>query len=479
MYDRFGLFIGGQWRQPARGERYAVINPATEDVLGEAPQAGQADVEEAIAAARSGFDAWRRTQPWARSGILRRIARLLDERRGEIARQLTLEIGKPLDQANGEIQASIDQFEWFADETRRVYGQIVEARSRDLRHFVHPEPIGVSAAFCPWNFPIALAARKIAPALAAGCSIIVRGAEEAPGSVMMLVQCCHDAGLPPGAVNLLNGRPDSITPHVMASAHVRKISFTGSVPVGKALARAAADTLKRVTLELGGHSPVLVFEDADLDSAVRMAVFSKFRNCGQVCISPTRFYVHESRAEAFARAFADLASKIRVGNGMEAGVEMGPLTTRRRLDAVAGLADDAKSRGARLLTGGARAAQFQRGYFFQPTVFADTPESARVMHEEPFGPIVPIARFRTTEEVVASANALPYGLASYVFTRSLKTAHEVSDALACGIVSVNNFAAATAEVPFGGVKDSGYGRECGSAGIAEYLQTKSVNMTLV
>lgn len=479
MHRSDSLYIDGKWRGASNGGTFSVINPATEEPLAQLANATEQDVDTAIAAAQKAFEIWRKVQPWERSRIIRRVAELLREREGDIAKALTLEVGKPLAQAKGEAISSAEQFEWFAEETKRIYGQTVEHRAANGRIIIDYQPVGVVAAFAAWNFPAVLAARKIAPALAAGCSIICRPADEAPTSVVLMVQCCHDAGVPPGVVNLLTGDINVISPRIMASPVVRKVTLTGSVGVGKRVLKAAADTMKRVTMELGGHAPVIVFDDADVDYAADLSVQSKFRNTGQVCVSPTRFYVHESKLDAFTGRFVEGAKKLKIGDGMTPGVEVGPLTTKRRLEAVEALVEDTKSRGAKLLTGGRRPPEFNRGFFYEPTVFQHVPDKARVMNEEPFGPIAPITAFRDFDEVMTRANALPVGLGGYVFTRSLKRAHEASEAMETGMVGVNTLALATPETPFGGIKESGFGREGGSLGIKDYLDVKYTNMLLM
>ena len=470
------LWIGGQWRPSLEGNTYPVIDPSTGRELGRAPQAGGRDVELAISAAQQGFSEWRQVDPWRRAAMLRKISAAIGERRDDIAMCMAHEIGKPVEQGRAEVQVAIEQFDWYADETRRVYGDIVTARSPRLRHYVAYQPVGVVAAFSPWNFPIALAARKLAPALAAGCAVIARPAEESPGAVAAMFECIEAAGLPAGTVNLLNGFPEGITPHLLASPIVRKVSFTGSVTVGKMIARASADTLKKVTMELGGHAPVVVFGDVDVPAVVKQCLGAKFRNAGQICVSPTRFFVHESIKSAFLEEFVRGANALRVGPGTEVGTEMGPLATTRRLVQLQELIEDAVTKGATLCTGGSRAKGFSSGNYFAPTVLADVPENARIMFEEPFGPVAIINGFDDSNDAYKRANATPLGLAAYAFTQSLAAAFEASERLEAGVVSINTFAASTTEIPFGGIKDSGYGRECGALGIREYLESKTINM---
>ncbi|HVY58826.1 MAG TPA: NAD-dependent succinate-semialdehyde dehydrogenase [Xanthobacteraceae bacterium] len=477
-YDDFGLYIGGGWGPAVgRGSR-TVVDPATEEVIGRIPDATAEDLDRALESAETGFRAWRRVQPWERAAKLRRIADLLRERIEPLALLMSQETGKPIAEARGEWNATADQFEWYAEETKRIYGQIIEGRQPDVRLSVIYQPVGVVAAFAAWNFPALLPARKIAAALAAGCSIIVKPAGEAPGSCMGVVQACHDAGLPPGAVNLVTGNSSIIAKHLIGSPIVRKVSLTGSVPVGKEILRLAADGVKKVSMELGGHAPVLVFEDADPIKAAETCATTKFRNCGQVCISPSRFYVHESLYDAFSQRFAKVAQGLKLGRGCEEGVTMGPLANQRGLEGAKSLLADALEHGAELLAGGKVPAGFNRGYFFEPTVLGRVPDDARIMFEEPFAPIAPIATFRDFDDVVARANALPFGLAGYVFSNSLRTATLAAEALEVGMVGINDMLLATAEAPFGGVKESGMGREGGSLGIRDYLEPKYIKAKL-
>jgi succinate-semialdehyde dehydrogenase / glutarate-semialdehyde dehydrogenase len=478
MFDKFGLYIEGKWRPARKGAAREVINPATEEEIGRIPVADREDLDEALASAEKGFKRWRSTPAWERSAKLRRTADLMRERVEEIARIMSVETGKPLVEARAETQAAADQFEWYAEEAKRIYGQIIEGRTPDVRMQVRFEPVGVVAAFSAWNFPALLPARKIAAALAAGCSIIVKPASEAPGTCMALFQAMHDAGIPPGVIGLVTGESGTITPHLIASPVVRKISFTGSVPVGKKLLAMCAEGVKKVSMELGGHAPVLVFEDADPVAAGEAAALAKFRNAGQVCASPCRFFVHERVYNEFGETFARVARRLKIGNGLDAGVEIGPLANSRGLKNALALVEDALDAGASVLAGGQRPAGFNRGYFFEPTVLGAVPDKARIMKEEPFVPIAPLTPFTEFDDVIARANSVPFGLAGYVFTRSLRTAMQASEALECGMVGVNDFAIATAEAPFGGVKESGMGREGGSLGIKDYLVPKYTKFKL-
>lgn len=479
MYERYGLFIDGAWRPASDGGTYPVIDPATEDALGQAPAATEVDVHAAIESAQAGLKVWRNIQAWERAKIIRRIGELIEERSEEMARWMTLEVGKPLAQARVEVQMSADQFNWFSEETKRIFGQVIESRLPDHRLMVTHQPVGVVAAFSAWNFPAILASRKIAPALAAGCSIIVRPSEESPGTVMAMIKCCEDAGVPKGVVNLLTGKASKIAGPLMASTVVRKVSLTGSTEVGKLMIRQSADTVKKLSMELGGHAPVIVFGDVDAEKTAETLAVAKYRNAGQVCVSPSRFYVHESHKQKFAARFAEVAKSLKLGSGLEDGVDMGPVATRRRLDDIEKLVEDTKAEGANLLAGGRRPAGFNRGFFYEPTVFDNVRDDGRLMTEEPFGPVAPITSFGDFDEVIERANSLEMGLAGFVFTSSQKTAHAASAALETGMVGVNTLAIATAEAPFGGIKQSGFGREGGSIGIKDYLDVKLTSMVMV
>ncbi len=477
-YGDFGLYIGGGWRKSAGGRTKAVHDPATEDVLGEIPDATAEDLDAALGSAAEGFRTWRKVQPWERSAKLRKVADLLRERSEPLARLMSAETGKPVAEARAEWGATADQFEWYSEETKRIYGQLIEGRMPDVRLSVIYQPVGVVAAFSAWNFPGLLPARKIAAALAAGCSIILKPAGEAPGSAMAIVQACHDAGIAPGAVNLVTGNSGMIARHLIGSDIVRKVSLTGSVPVGKEILRLAAEGVKKVSMELGGHAPVLVFGDADPVKAAETCAATKFRNCGQVCISPSRFYVHESLYQPFSERFAAVAKGLKVGRGLDDGVTMGPLANARGLETAKALVADAVDKGAKVLAGGKPPSGFNRGHFFEPTVLGGVPDAARIMIDEPFGPLAPITPFTDFDEVVERANAVPFGLAGYVFTSSLKTAALASEALEVGMVGVNDMLLATAEAPFGGIKESGMGREGGSLGIQDYLEAKYIKTKL-
>ena len=472
------LLIGGNWCPAQAGQTITLLNPATEEPVMTAAQAAADDTNAAILAAHKAFDAWRHTAPWDRSKVLRRAATLLSERGDQVARRLTLECGKPLRESKGEIQAAVECIDWFADEARRIYGDILPGRNGDQRFMTLYEPVGVVAAFTAWNFPVVLQARKIAPALAAGCTIVCRPAEEGTGAVAELIKCFIDAGVPPGVVNMLTGNPQAISETVMDSELVRKVTFTGSIPVGQYLIRRSADTVKRMSMELGGHAPVIVHDDADPEKAAKIAALGKFRNNGQVCVSPTRFYVHAKHKNAFTDAFVATTKAMKIGNGLEDATDVGPLINKRRLEFIEQMVDDTAKGGAKVASGGRRPAGMNRGFFFEPTVFTDTPDDARAMTEEPFGPLALLSSFETFDEVMERANSLPQGLAAYVFTNSLRQAQKSIEALKTGIVCVNNTAAATAEMPFGGVKYSGFGRENGRQGILDYLDVKFANIVM-
>ena len=478
-YEDYGLYIGGGWSPATTRATKTVVDPATEEVVGTIPDASAADLDRALASAETGFAAWRQVGPWERAAKLRRVADLIRERLDAYAAVMSLETGKPVAQAAGEWRDAADQFEWYAEETKRIYGQTIEGRQPDVRMRVILQPVGVVAAFSAWNFPALLPARKIAAALGAGCSVIIKPAGEAPGSCMCVVQACHDAGLPDGAVNLVTGNSRLIAKHLIGSPIVRKVSLTGSVPVGKEILRLAAEGVKNVSMELGGHGPVLVFEDADIEGAATAVATAKYRNCGQVCISPSRFFVQEGAYERFSKRFVEVASALKIGRGLDEGVTMGPLANARGLETARGMIADALDRGAELLHGGKTPSGFNRGYFIEPTVLGRVPDDAKIMNEEPFGPVAPITTFASFDDAIARANRLSFGLAGYVFSRSLKTSTMASEALEVGMVGVNEVLLAAAEIPFGGVKESGMGREGGAFGIKDYLEPKYIKTRLV
>jgi succinate-semialdehyde dehydrogenase/glutarate-semialdehyde dehydrogenase len=473
MYTDLSLHIGGAWRNGDGRQGEDVVNPATEKPLARLPHASASDLDEALEAAKGGLAVWRATSAFDRAKVLRKAAQLVRERVEPIARIMTQEQGKVLGESRMEVMVTADIIEWFAEEGRRAYGRIIPGRAKGTRQMVLQEPVGVVAAFTPWNFPTLTPARKIGASLAAGCSIIIKPSEETPGSCVELVRCFVDAGLPPGVLNLVFGVPAQVSEHLIASDLVRKISFTGSVPVGKHLAGLAAKGMKRATMELGGHSPVVVFADADPEKTADTIAAFKYRNAGQVCISPTRFYVQEPVYDRFLKRFTEFANAIKLGDGLEQGTTMGPLANARRLDAMEAIVNDSRSRGAKIVTGGKRRAN--QGYFFEPTVITGLPDDSKLMTQEPFGPIAPVVTFKTFDEVVARANALPFGLAAYAFTGSTQTANAIGEALEAGMVGVNSVAISTPETPFGGIKDSGYGHEGGIEGMEAYMVRKFVS----
>ncbi len=471
MYHQPSMFIGGHWRGAADGGRTEVLNPATEEVLGETPAATAADVEEAIETAAAGLKTWSRVPGWERAKVLRAVARRMEARRDDLAMALTLEVGRPFQQSLGEAQAGLEQFDWFAGEAERLFGDALPSRQGGQLVVSH-EPVGVVAAFTAWNFPINLLARKIAPALAAGCTIICRPSEQATSVATILVECCLEGGVPKDAIQLVTGKAATIANAIMASDTVRKISLTGSTAVGQQLMAAAAATVKRCSMELGGHSPVIVCDDVDVKAVANLCAQFKFRNAGQVCIAPNRFYVHESVAPQFKATMVEHAKSLKLGDGRDTATGMGPLTTRRQLDRIESMSEDTKSSGASLLTGGRRPKETNKGYFFEPTVFEDVPDDARIMREEPFGPVAPVNTFRDLDQAIERANDTEYGLAAYVFTRSLGRAQHLSREVRAGMIGVNTFLVAHAEAPFGGVKHSGMGREGGRQAIHDYLDVK-------
>lgn len=472
-YPDVQLYINGNWR-PAESERWiAVTDPSNGQDIGRVAHASQNDLDEALEAAEAGFRVWSQTSPFERAKLMRRAAEMLRQRSEEISHWMTLEQGKPLGQSRLETLAGADIIDWFAGEAQRTYGQVIPGRSSDTLQITMKLPVGPVAAFTPWNFPINQIVRKLSAAVAAGCSIIVKAPVETPASPAGLVRAFADAGIPAGVVNLVNGRSTEISRYLIPHPAIRKISFTGSTPVGKELAALAGLHMKRATMELGGHAPVIVAADADLDLAVSTMVPFKFRNAGQVCISPTRFLVHEQLADAFTQRFAAAAKAIKVGNGMDQGTEMGPLINEKRIATIDGLVTDAIKQGASLVAGGRRIGN--EGCFYEPTVLSEVPVSAQIMNEEPFGPVAIINRFATIDEAITEANRLPYGLAAYAYTRDTALATRLGNEVRSGMTAINHVGLALPEVPFGGVRDSGYGTEGGSEAIEAYLETRLVS----
>jgi succinate-semialdehyde dehydrogenase/glutarate-semialdehyde dehydrogenase len=472
MYPDVQLYIDGAWTEAAAGRFLTVLNPATGEPAGRVAHAERADLDRALEAAEKGFHIWRKVSAFDRSKVMRKAADLLRARADTIAPYLTQEQGKPLAEAKGEVMAATDVIDWFAEEARRTYGRVIPARAEGIYQLVVKEPVGPVAAFTPWNFPINQVVRKLSIALAAGCSIIVKAPEETPASPAELIRCFADAGVPAGVINLVYGVPSEISEYLIPHPIIKKMSFTGSTAVGKQLAALAGLHMKRVTMELGGHAPAIVFDDADVATASRLLAGAKFRNAGQVCVSPTRFLIQEKVYDQFVDSFVGHAKALKVGDGLEAATNMGPMANARRIAAMEGFIGDAAQKGATIRTGGNRIGN--KGNFFEPTVLTDVPMEARVMHEEPFGPLAVISAFNGFDDVVEEANRLPYGLAAYAYTRSAKTANAIAAAVESGMVSINHHGLALPEVPFGGVKDSGYGSEGGLEAIEGYLNTKFV-----
>jgi succinate-semialdehyde dehydrogenase/glutarate-semialdehyde dehydrogenase len=472
-YSDVSLMIDGAWTKGANGRTIPVINPATEEVIGQVAHAEKSDLDRALAAADKGFKQWRKVSAYERYKIMRKAADLMRQRLDEIATIMTTEQGKPLFEAKVETNLAADIIDWMAEEGRRTYGRIVPARAENVYQLVIKEPVGPVAAFTPWNFPINQVVRKASAALATGCSIIIKGPEDTPGSCAQLIKAFVDAGVPAGVIQLVYGVPSEISEYLIPHPIIKKITFTGSTPVGKQLAALAGAHMKRVTMELGGHAPAVVFEDADLEQAVNVLGANKFRNAGQVCVAPTRFLVHEKVYPEFVERFTAYAKNMKVGNGLEADTKMGPLVAERRLHAMDSFVSDAIAKGAKIQTGGQR--KGNKGYFYEPTVMTDVPLNAKIMNDEPFGPLAPITSFKDFDGLVKEANRLPWGLAAYAYTRNTKTAAAIGAAFESGMVSINHHGLALPEVPFGGVKDSGYGSEGGLEALEAYLNTKFVS----
>lgn len=473
MYPDVQLFIDGKWRDSISGKTIPVVDPATEEKLGAVAFADKADLDLALVAVAKGFRTWRKVSALERSGIMRKAADLLRQRIETIAGLMTAEQGKPLAESRAEILASADILDWFAEEARRTYGRVIPARGQGIYNLVIKEPVGPVAAFTPWNFPISQAVRKLGAALAARCSVIIKPPEETPASPAELIRALADAGLPDGVVNLVYGAPSEISAYLIPHPVIRKISFTGSTPVWKQLAALAGQHMKRITMELGGHAPAIVFGDADVKVAASVLAAGKYRNAGQVCIAPTRFIVQDAVYDQFIDEFVGRTKQLKMGNGAEEGITIGPLANDRRPAALGSMVDDAVQRGARIATGGKR--HQNKGYYFEPTVLTEIPLQARAMNEEPFGPLALVSRFKEFDDAIAEANRLPYGLAAYAYTRSIRTATAVTEAIESGMLSLNHYGLAFPEVPFGGVKDSGYGSEGGLEAVESYLATKFVS----
>ncbi len=472
-YPDLHLFINGEWRKTAHD--LPVLNPATEEEIGRLPHAERRDLDDAIESAANGFKVWRQVAPAERANVLYKAASIMRDRQEEIATAITAEHGKPLSQARLEVIRGCEFFEWDAGEATRTYGRVIPS-APGVRYIVHHQPIGTVAAFSPWNFPMSQPCRKVAGAIAAGCSIILKAAEETPAGALHIARALQDAGLPPGVLNLVFGTPSEISDHLIRHDDVRLVAFTGSTAVGRHLTTLAAQHMTPVLMELGGHAPVIVCEDTDIEAAALSGAVRKMRNAGQVCTSPTRFFVHESIFEKYTETFVRRAAETVVGNGIDAGVEMGPLANDRRIGALTDLVEDAREKGAEVMTGGSRLGD--TGYFFQPTVLANVPDSARVMQEEPFGPLAIINPVTSLDEAIEMANSVPYGLAAYGFTNRADYVDRMIEGIEAGNVSINTLEASLPETPFGGVKSSGYGREGGTEGLHNYMITKNVSHSL-
>lgn len=472
-YDALHLFINGEWIGAGERETAPVINPATQIEIGRVPLATAADLDHALQAAARAFDLWRNTVPGERARILKRGAELMRERAEHMATVMTLEEGKPLAESRDEVLRAADYFEWFAEEARRIDGRVVPSNRPGVQQLVKKQAIGPVAAFTPWNFPAITPARKLSAALAAGCSVIIKPGEESPATALALARALDDAGLPKGVLQVVFGVPDQVSKHLIASPVIRKVTFTGSVPIGRLLSARAAEGVKPITLELGGHGPVLVFNDADVEKAAVDGAANRFRGTGQICISSTRFLIQREVYDEFVGHFVRAATALKVGNGMDAGTQVGPLANPRQLAKMEELIADAVERGAKILAGGKRIDG--EGYFFEPTVLADVPKDARVMHEEPFGPIAVLMRFDALADGLAEANRLPYGLSAYAFTRNARTAIDVADGLEAGMIGINQYRIVSTELPFGGMKESGHGSEGGTEGIEYYLTHKFIS----
>jgi succinate-semialdehyde dehydrogenase/glutarate-semialdehyde dehydrogenase len=472
-YPTLHQWIDGQKLSGNGREVSQVINPANGAVIGEMPHATDADLEAALESSARGFQVWRATRAWDRAAVLYKAAALMRERKNALALALTMEVGKPLWESAWEIEFTADCLVWHAEEAKRIYGRTVESRTPHGRAIVSREPIGPVAGFAPWNLPVLLTARKIAAALAAGCSMIMKPSEETPGTGLMIAEIFADAGLPAGVLNVVVGDPEVISRTLVGSQTIRKVSFTGPTHVGKMLAVMAAQNVTPVTMELGGHAPVIICDDADIDAAVQMAVPNKFLNAGASCVSPSRFILQDGIYDSFVDKFTAAAKALKVGDPMAEGTQMGPLANARRLDAMERHIKDGVERGARLTTGGNRIGN--EGFFFEPTVLAEVPEDALIMNEEPFGPIAAMTRFSDLDDAIVRANRLPFGLGAYAFTASQAQAAKLADEIESGMVGINTFSIATAETPFGGVKQSGYGSENGAESVNAYLVTKFTN----
>jgi succinate-semialdehyde dehydrogenase/glutarate-semialdehyde dehydrogenase len=470
------MYINGQWVEGPQGATLKVINPANESVVAEVAYGARAQADEAIEAAARAFPAWKALTAYDRAKFLKATAELMRQRADKIARTLTQEQGKPLPEAKAEVLHAADTFEWFAEEGKRAYGRIIPHSNAIKRHYAIKHPVGVVGTITPWNFPVTLPSRKVAPALAAGCTVVSRPADQTPLSLIQMFECLADSGIPAGVANLVIAPARQVADAFFAHPAVRKISFTGSTEVGKELIRRSADQVKRLSLELGGHAPLIVFPDADVAQVAQAAVIGKFRNNGQVCIAPSRFYVHEKIAKDFTEAAVSITKNLKMGNGLEEGVQVGPMFEEKALQKTKELIEDARGKGAKILTGGDRSTRFDKGYFFEPTVIREVDGAMKIMTEEPFAPVMPLLDFGKLDEVIAAANNTPYGLAAYVFTNDLSVATRMAEGLEAGIIGINDPVPATPQCPFGGMKESGQGRELGIEGLDAYFETKYVSV---
>ena len=477
MYKKFGQFYDGKWNTSSNKKNFEVINPSNEDILGFVPDASNNDIEKILNSAEKGFNIWKNFQPWKRAELIRKAANLIRENKDIIAKFISLEVGKPFKESLIEVEASADIFEWNAEETKRILGKIIESRFVDTRVNVYYQPVGVVFALIPWNFPCTLASRKIATALAAGCSIICKPSILAPGSVMCLFDIIKDAGFPEGVINLVSGEAKRVSEQFINSEIIKKISITGSTSVGKDILKLAAEKVQRVTMELGGHAPFIVYDDADIDKAVEIALITKYRNNGQVCTSPNRFFIHEKVLDKFKSLFVERTKKLKIGDPFT-DVDIGPICSKRRLNAVEKLVNVTLEEGGVLLCGGNKPAKFNKGFYFEPTIFENIKDNFTIMSEEAFAPVSPILTFKYFEEVIERANNNENGLSAYVCTSSMEKAHKTADALETGMVSINTPVVSLAEIPFGGIKQSGYGREGGTDAIKDYLNTKYMHIGL-
>lgn len=471
------LFINGKWVDSSDRNTRDIVNPATGDTIGQVAQATPDDIAQVLEASKTGFDVWKAVSAWDRAKVLKKAAALIGVRKEAIASLMTKEQGKPLAESLGELERCCDVFEWCAEQATRSYGRVYPQRASGARQITLKQPVGPVAAFSPWNFPAAMASRKLAAALGAGCSIILKPSDEAPSAVAQIIQILHEAGVPAGAVQQITGPAAALSEQLIKSPIIEKVSLTGSIPVGRLLSSMAGQELKSVTMELGGHAPVVVFDDADIEHAVQHTATFKFRNAGQVCLGVSRIFVQENVYDAFYRRFAEYMKHIRVGNGMDDGVTMGPLANNRRVAAMEQMVANAKSYGGEITLGGNRIGK--NGCFFEPTLIRNLPDNSQLMTEEPFGPVAPVSSFKTFDEVIERANALRFGLAAYAFTSSLKTATDIADQFEAGWIGINEFTPALAEAPFGGHKDSGIGCEGGPEGFEAYFKTKFVSQQIV